>query len=114
MAKSRAHLSLVPVDAVAPRLPTYRTVAGILEREKGSGWALAGWTVLRMALIAPPMVFVGVPWKQAIQGAALSSMLISTLTLLRIFDAKHTKPIAGLNARCRSNAARCPSSRRTR
>ena len=73
-----------------PKLPTYRTVAGILENEKGSGMALVGWTALRTLLIAPPMLFVGVPAKQAFVGSALASMFISTLTLLRIFDAKHT------------------------
>jgi hypothetical protein len=75
---------------MTPKLPTYRTVAGVLENEKGSGFALLGWTALRTLLIAPPMLFVGVPAKQAFVGSALASMFISTLTLLRIFDAKHT------------------------
>lgn len=73
-----------------PALPTYKTAARVLERQKGSGTALIGWTVLRTILIAPPMMLFGVSAKQAFAGAALSSILISTFTLLRIFNAEKT------------------------
>jgi hypothetical protein len=68
-------------------IPTYRTSADVLARKNGSGWRLAGWTLARTLLIAPPMLLVGVPQKQAWLGAGLSSGLISTLALLRIFEA---------------------------
>jgi hypothetical protein len=68
-------------------IPTYRTSADVLSRKNGSGWRLVGWTVARTLLIAPPMLVVGVPGKQAWLGAGLASGLISTLALLRIFDA---------------------------
>ncbi len=41
-------------------------------------------------MIAPPMMLVGVPAKQAFIGAMLSSSLISVFTLLRIFNARET------------------------
>lgn len=81
------------------RLPTYKTVANVLEKDKGSGWRLAGWTVARTLMIAPPMLVVGVPAKQAWAGAAISSGLISVFTLLRIFDARATG-LAGVKDRC--------------
>lgn len=65
-------------------LPTYATVADLLEKKNGSGLRLAGWTVARMLMIAPPLLVVGVPAKQAFAGAALSSILISLFTLERI------------------------------
>ena|SRR5882672_3151748 len=98
---------------MSPKLPTYKTVAGVLENERGSGTALLGWTLLRTLLIAPPMLFVGVPARQAFIGAGLASVFISTLTLLRIFDARHT----GLkgHARCLSSGSGLRRSRnRTR
>lgn len=67
-------------------LPTYRSVAAVLEGQTGSGVRLAGWTVLRTIMIAPPMMVVGVPTKQAFLGALVASALISGFTLLRIFD----------------------------
>jgi hypothetical protein len=67
-----------------PDLPTYATVADVLEKKNGSGLRLAGWTVARTAMIAPPMLAVGVPLRQAIAGSALASCLISLFTLLRI------------------------------
>ena len=70
-----------------PALPTYQTVAAVLEAKNGSGVRLAGWTVARMLMIAPPMMVVGVKPKQAFLGAALSSGLISLFTLLRIYNA---------------------------
>ena len=72
------------------RLPTYRTAARVLEGEKGSGTKLLGWTVARTLLIAPPFMLVGVPTRTAFFGAALSSSLISMLTLLRIFNGRST------------------------
>jgi hypothetical protein len=68
-------------------LPTYRTAARVLEGQTGSGLKLVGWTFARMALIAPPMMVVGVPTRQAFLGAGIASALISSLTLLRIFNA---------------------------
>lgn len=73
-----------------PALPTYRTAAAVLEGHTGSGIRLAGWTVARTMMIAPPMMLVGVPAKQAFIGAMLSSSLISVFTLLRIFNARET------------------------
>ena len=81
-----------------PALPTYKTAARMLEGDKGSGIALVGWTVARTLLIAPPMMIVGVPTRQAFLGAALASGLISIFTLLRIFDAR-TTGMAGLKGR---------------
>jgi hypothetical protein len=86
-------------------LPTYNTVADVLEKQNGSGLRLAGWTVLRMIMIAPPMMVVGVPTRQAFLGAGLSSALISAFTLLRIFDAK-TTGLAGVSSRRSSGRAR--------
>jgi len=71
-------------------LPTYRTAADVLEKDKGAGVRLLGWTVARTILIGPPMMAVGIPAKQAFAGAALASSLISIFTLLRIFDARNT------------------------
>lgn len=84
--------------ATSANLPTYRTAAAVLERDKGSGIRLIGWTVARTLLMAPPMMVVGVPAKQAFAGAAIGSMLISMLTVLRIFDARQTN-LAGLRRR---------------
>lgn len=81
-----------------PSLPTYLTAAHVLEKDKGSGTRLLGWTVLRTILIAPPMMVTGVSAKQAFAGAALASVLISTFTLLRIFDARQTG-LAGIKRR---------------
>jgi hypothetical protein len=72
------------------RLPTYRTAARVLEGHTGSGIRLIGWTIARTALIAPPMMLVGVPAKQAFYGAAVASALISSLTLLRIFNGRQS------------------------
>lgn len=84
-------------------LPTYKTAARVLERDKGSGIKLAGWTIARTLLIAPPFLIAGVPARQAWIGAAFASGLISMLTLLRIFDAK-TTGLAGV----------CPTNRSSR
>ena len=71
-------------------VPTYRTAANVLSRRNGSGLRLVGWTIARTLLIAPPMMIVGVPAKQAFLGAGFASALISTLALLKIFDASKT------------------------
>lgn len=71
-------------------LPTYRTAASVLEAKNGSGIRLVGWTALRTLMIAPPMLLVGVPARQAFAGAGLASGFISLFTLLRIFDAQKT------------------------
>lgn len=81
-------------------LPTYRTAARVLEGDRGSGVRLIGWTVARTLLIAPPMMVVGVPTRQAFFGAAIASGLISMFTLLRIFDAQATG-LAGIKRRRR-------------
>lgn len=73
-----------------PALPTYATVADVLEKKNGSGVALAGWTLARTLMIAPPMMLVGVPAKKAFAGAALSSCLISLFTLIRISHHRNT------------------------
>ena len=76
-------LSCVPLAEA--KLPTYRTAAAVLEGRTGSGLKLAGWTLLRTVLIAPPMLLVGVGAKKAFLGALIASGFISSLTLLRIF-----------------------------
>lgn len=85
----------VPRDDQRPALPTYSTVADVLEKKNGSGWRLAGWTAARTLLIAPPMLVVGVPAKQAFAGALLASGMISLLTLARI---GHASKEAGVPA----------------
>jgi hypothetical protein len=85
------------------RLPTYKTAASVLERDKGSGLRLAGWTVARTLLIAPPMMVVGVPARQAFMGAGIASFFISMLTVLRVFDARSTN-LAGLKYGKRQHA----------
>ncbi len=92
------------------RLPTYRTAASVLERDKGSGIRLLGWTVARTILIGPPMMAVGIPAKQAFAGAALASGLISLFTLLRLFDAR-TTGLAGVQPHLRRLAYRRPMRR---
>lgn len=81
-------MSITLADAAAappPSLPTYVNAAGVLENRTGSGWKLAGWTVARTLLIAPAFLTIGVPAKKAWGGAALASVMISGLTLMRIF-----------------------------
>lgn len=73
-----------------PALPTYQTAAKVLEDDKGSGWKLAGYTVLRTVMIAPPMMLMGVDWKRAWGGALFASGLMSTFVLLRLYDARKT------------------------
>lgn len=94
-----------------PHVPTYRAAASFLEKEKGSGVALIGWTIARTIMIAPPMMLVGVPIKQAFLGAGLSSILISIFAALRIFDARHSG-INGINPKCLTGARRTSSRRR--
>lgn len=74
---------------VKPALPTYSTIADVLEKKNGSGIRLAGWTVARTALIAPFMMIVGVPAKKAFAGAAIASAAISIFTLIRIYNAEY-------------------------
>ena len=94
-------------------LPTYRTVADVLEKKNGSGMKLLGWTALRTIMIGPPMMLVGVPAKQAFFGATVASGLISLFTLLRIFDA--TKTGLGANSHRRAlGSGRRPTRRPTR
>jgi hypothetical protein len=86
--------------AVSAPVPTYHSAANVLARKNGSGVKLLGWTVARTLLIAPPMMVVGVPSRQAWLGAGLASGLISIFALLRIFDAKQTG-LAGSRSRKR-------------
>lgn len=72
-----------------PALPTYRTIADVLEKRTGSGLKLLGWTAARSALIAPFMMIVKVPPKQAIAGSLLASGAISLFALIRIFNAEY-------------------------
>jgi hypothetical protein len=81
-ARGRAHVIIGQAN-----LPTYATVADVLEKKNGSGLRLAGWTIARMIMIAPPMMLVGVPAAIAFKGAALSSGLISLFTMIRIHHA---------------------------
>jgi len=74
---------------VKPALPTYSTIADVLEKKNGSGIRLVGWTVARTALIAPFMMAVGVPAKKAFAGAAIASAAISIFTLIRIYNAEY-------------------------
>jgi hypothetical protein len=76
--------------AAEASLPTYKTAANVLEKKKGSGVALLGWTVARTLMIAPPFMLFGIPAWQAFAGAATASVLISLFTVLRIFNAAHT------------------------
>lgn len=69
-------------------IPTYATAADVLSRKTGSGVRMAGWTVARTLLIAPPMMLVGVPAKQAWLGAGAASALITVFAILRIFNAR--------------------------
>lgn len=74
------------------QLPTYRTAARVLEGQTGSGAKLAGWTAMRTLLIAPPLMLIGIDARRAWAGATLSSILISTLTLLRLGATVALKP----------------------
>lgn len=69
----------------APILPTYKTIADVIEHKDGSIGRLIGWTAARTALIIPAMLLVKVPPKKAIIGSVLSSCMMSTLTLIRIY-----------------------------
>lgn len=79
-------MSTLPTPTPAS-LPTYQTVAAVLEGKNGSGIRLFGWTIARTLLIAPPIMAVGVAPKRAFLGAALASSLISVFTLARIYNA---------------------------
>lgn len=76
--------------AQGPALPTYQTAARVLEHDKGSGWKLAGYTLARTLMIAPPMMLIGVEPKKAFIGATLASGLMSVFVLLRMYDARAT------------------------
>lgn len=80
-----------------PTMPTYLSAASVLEKKTGSGWKLAGWTVLRMLLIAPPVLLVTPPevHRRVWYGAALSSGLISVLAMMRILNAGQNGSLAG-------------------
>jgi hypothetical protein len=75
--------------ASKPSLPTYATVADVLEKKNGSGIRLLGWTAARSVLIAPWMMLVGVPVKKAFLGSIIASVAISGFTLLRIARAEY-------------------------
>jgi hypothetical protein len=67
-----------------PKLPTYRDGAALVESENGSGWRMVGWTVARSALIAVPMLAIGVRTDKAITGSLLASTAMTALALWRI------------------------------
>lgn len=67
-----------------PSLPTYKAAAEFLEKKNGSGIRLLGWTFVRMLLIGPPMLLVGIPFRKALLASLLSSGLISGITVLRV------------------------------
>lgn len=77
------------VGTKTPALPTYATVADVLEKKNGSGVRLLGWTAARTVLIAPWMRLVGVPWKKALLGSLVASVAISGFTLVRIANAEY-------------------------
>jgi len=87
-----------------PQLPTYKSVAALLERKTGSGVKLLGWTIARTILIAPPMRLVGVPWTKAFLGAALASMMISSLAVARVYRAEGELASAYFKSRKRKRA----------
>lgn len=70
-----------------PALPTYQTVADVLEKKNGSGVRLVGWTMARTFMIMPGLLAVGVTPKKAFFGSLISSGLISVFTLIRIYNA---------------------------
>lgn len=82
--------------STSPSLPTYLNAAGVLERKTGSGVKLAAWTAARTLLIAPPFLVIGVEPKKAWGGALLASLLISGLTVARIFA---HGPVAKMHAK---------------
>lgn len=105
-------ISIVAVVGEDPKpgLPTYATVADVLEQKNGSGWRLAGWTLARTLLIAPPMLVVGVPVKKAFGGALLASGMISVLTLMRIGKAANEHGVmpvlSGMPSKARGDYSR--------
>lgn len=70
-----------------PALPTYQSVAAVLEKQTGSGIKLVGWTFARSVLIIPGMLLVGTEWKKAVFGSLLASSFISVLALARVYNA---------------------------
>lgn len=71
----------------APALPTYATIADVLEKKNGSGLRLLWWSIARAVLIAVPFKLVAyrrVSWGDAFLGGAAASAAISGLTILRI------------------------------
>lgn len=90
-----------------PKLPTYRTLASVMEKKNGSGVRLVGWTLARTVLIAPPMMLVGVDGKRAFAGAALASGLITLFAYLRMYNAG-----SGLGSARRASTAYRPRPRR--
>ena len=75
-------------------LPTYRTIADVLEKKNGSGIRLVGWTIARTGMILPFFLLVGVEPKKAIAGSALASTAISVLTLVRVYNAAYDQAAA--------------------
>ena len=79
-------------------LPTYLNAAGVLEKRNGSGVRLIGYTVMRAMIMGPIVMITGVPARQAFFAAGLTSVLMSTFVLLRIFDERHAG-LAGIKRR---------------
>jgi len=78
---------LAAIDEPKPALPTYQTIAGVLEKKNGSGVRLLAWTGARTLMIMPGMLAVGAGLKKAFWGSLISSGLISMFTLIRIYNA---------------------------
>lgn len=70
-------------------LPTYATIADVLEKRTGSGIKLVGWTAARAVLIGVPMLLVKVEPKKALAGSLLASGMISLLALFRIWNTNY-------------------------
>lgn len=81
--------ALKPSPNGEPNLPTYRTIADVLEKKNGSGIRLVGWTLARSILIGVPMLLVKVEPKKALAGSLLGSAFISLFALIRLFNAEY-------------------------
>lgn len=63
-------------------LPSSASAKAFLAGEPGGAGKLLLSTGLRSLLIAPGLLLVGIPWKKAFMGAAISSLSISTFIII--------------------------------
>jgi hypothetical protein len=63
-------------------LPSSASAKAFLAGEPGGAGKLLLSTGLRSLLIAPGLFLVGIPWKKALLGAAISSLTISTFIII--------------------------------